>query len=104
MKKIALNNKKTKQWILSIVTILLQGWAFISNPFRKNKITHLFFWSNNQGNIGSEMFMLDMSQKKDTYIKNKRYSEMREIGSGFSNWEDAVIVGIGGYNDVWWGE
>lgn len=103
MKKIAINNKRTKQWILYIVTISLQGWAFLTNPFRKNKVTHLFFYSNEQYNIGL-MPMIGMPPKKDTFIKNKKYSEMREIGKGFSNWEDAIIVGIGGYNDVRWGE
>jgi hypothetical protein len=100
MRTIYINNVKTKRWVLSIITILLQCWVFLLNPFRKNKITHLFFWSKKQDTLSKEAGWFDMRPKKDTYIKGKKYSEMREIGRGYSNWGDAIIVGIGGYSDV----
>lgn len=93
--------KNTKALRLHIVIISLQCWAFVTNPFRKNRVTHVFYYSEKQLHCCDGFFMYP---KPDVRFKGKPYTEMREFKHGFSGWDDAKIVGIGGYSDVRWGE
>jgi len=96
--------EKTKALRLHIVTISLQLWALITNHFRKNRATHVFYFSEKQLHCCDGFFKFDRMPNPDVRFKGKPYTEMREFKHGFSNWDDAKIVGIGGYSDVRWGE
>jgi hypothetical protein len=97
MKKLNINNVKTSKWKLSLITFLLKSFSYTVNLFIKKKYTHLFFYSEQQDKIGLNVYPYE---KHITYVNGIEYSEMREIGKGFSNWDDAKIVGIGSYKDI----
>jgi len=92
--------KKTKKLRLHIIVMSLQCWEFISNPFRKNRATHVFYFSEEQLHCCDGLFMLDGMPESDARFKGKPYTEMRDFKYGVSNWDDAKVVGIGGYNDI----
>lgn len=97
---ISLNNK-SKKWKLLSFTILAKILAFVVNLFKKNKITHLFFYSSEQhSRLTSNFYSGHFEHYRYNRVKGKVYTEMREIGQGYSNFEDAKIVAIGGYNDI----
>ncbi len=69
--------------------LVVMAYYMLLKYFSFGKITHLFFYSKKQKQLGGY-----------NKVKGKEYTEMRRIGKGFSNFGDAKIVGCGGYGDI----
>lgn len=69
------------------------------------KATHVFWYSKKQDAIPDMVdFFTGKPMRGKCTFRGKKYSEMTgfEYNGGMSNWDDARIVGIGGYSDVVW--
>jgi len=100
MKTLKLTIKK--QLNLCIVSISLRWYRIMYWLKNGVKATHIFFYSKNQDNIKLS-FDYDpfFSKMPEVSFNGKKYSEMREFKHGNqSNWDDAIIVGVGTIADV----
>ena len=60
--------------------------------------THYFFYSEKQDERQKEFIWHHM--ESPTYFKGHPYTEMREIGKGWPDWDDAVYLGAGTFLDI----
>ena len=74
---------------------------------KESKATHVFYFSKRQMKIVrsesdsfSKMIGAPELVGNQPSFNGAPYSEMREFKCGFSNFDDAVIVGIGSISDV----
>lgn len=86
---------------------LLRNYARIHNIFasKNNRLEFYFFFSRKQddGNFDYD------KPKNKNYFKGSEYSEMCSIFKryehldnkrGWSNWDDAILLGMGNHNDI----
>ena len=68
--------------------------------YRNKEANHVFWYSKKQYKILTDTYPSNPFVQGRPLFKGNKYSEMREIGKGICNWDDAVIVGVGGVEDV----
>jgi hypothetical protein len=73
----------------------LQTYAMVYFIFTKKELTHAFFYSQKQYEVGTDF------RKRKVYFKGKEYSEMCGFEFGATNnWSDAKLLGFGSYKDI----
>lgn len=103
MKKPITKYSNSKKWKLYIVSISLQLWASLITLFTGRKITHAFYYSQEQKNRLEHVLNIFSEISKDIHIntfKGREYTEMRELKHGWSNFKDSKLIGFGSYSDI----
>lgn len=89
-----MKNYKT-YYSLTIFTIISK----ICRLFGYKKITHAFYYNHKQKNINYD-WVYGIEKTSINKFKGKEYTEMKEFNYGWSNWDDAILIGIGTYSDI----
>lgn len=94
--------KMIKQANLGIVLHMIKLYYVARCLFVGKRPTHVFYFSSKQKEISDEIWLYNgMNQRNTVMFKDKEYTEMREFKDGWPNWDDAKIIGIGSYDDVY---
>jgi hypothetical protein len=88
--------------MFKLSTFILYVRAYLIHLRTGKEITHVFYFSKKQDEVGYGWIARNDNIKspRTCTFRGVPYSEMRELKYGWSNWEDARIVGFGSDNDV----
>lgn len=80
--------------------------AWFLKTFKGQEITHAFYYSQKQKDLANSLLSScgfpSLESIGTPLFKGKLYSEMRDINSGWCNWPDSRLVGLGSYCDITW--
>lgn len=80
--------------------------AWFLRTFRGQEITHAFFYSKQQKDLTVRLMSSwgwpSLESIGPVLFKGMEYSEMKDINSGWCNWPDSRLVGLGSYRDITW--
>lgn len=86
-----------KTSVKKIKTVWLYVVVALNTIFLRKKVTHGFYFSEAQDSVSG---LFEAERLTHPYFKGKRYTECKSVKSGWVNWPDARLIGVGTYADV----